>query len=85
MLRLAPTVVLNVVVVFRVVFLDADAEVVNVVVRVVGNVVTHSVVNVVVVFCVELVLVSLLVNLFVENSLTVLKPNRIIIENHQCN
>jgi len=78
-------VVLNDVVVFRLVFLDADAEVVNVVVRVVGNVVTHSVVNVVVVFCVELVLVSLLVNLFVENSLTVLKPNRIIIENRQCN
>ena len=77
--------VLNDVVVFRLVFLDADAEVVNVVVRVVGNVVTHSVVNVVVVFRVELVLVSLLVNLFVENSLTVLKPNRIITENHQCN
>jgi len=84
-LRLAPTAVLNDVVVFRVVVLDADAEVVIVVVRVVGNVVTHSVVNVVVVFCVELVLVCLLVCLFVENSFTLLKPNRIIIENHQCN
>lgn len=76
-------VVLNEVDVLRDVFRDAAAEVVTVVLRLVGKVVDQNVVYVVVVFLVELVLVNLSVSTFVENSLTLLKPNKIITENHR--
>ena len=84
-LRLVDTVVLNDVVVLLDVLREAAAEVVTVVLREVENVVVHEVVNVVVVFRDVLMLVWSSVSTFVENSFTLLKPNRIIIENYQCN